>query len=498
MSIHEGTGTLQSQSPLDGQVVATFPVQGRGEVHQAIDEAQIAARWWADLGGSGRRPRLMAFKHRLAHGIEELATLVNKETGKPVDDARLEIVLAIEHLDWAAKNAERILGTRRVRPGLLTVNQAATLTYEPMGVVGVIGPWNYPVFTPMGSIAYALAAGNAVVFKPSEWSTAVGAWLVSAFQSVVPEFPVLSLVTGDGATGAALCTEGVDVVSFTGSTATGKKVMAACADRLVPVVLECGGKDAVLVDASADLDLAVDAIAFGAFSNAGQTCVGVERVYAHTDVYDELLELLYERTSTLSAGTSYGPMTLPSQASVVARHVADALGRGARLLAGEEPALNARLIAPVVIADAPEDSDAMMEETFGPVVIVNRVRDLDEAIHRANASRYGLAASVFTRDRRAAQDAARRLQVGMVSINSWVMYAGVPSLPWGGVKESGIGRIHGADGLRAFTQPKSVVRLRFSLPVTLTSFGRHPAAGKALAKVVGLRHGSLRGRPRED
>lgn len=495
MSTQGTASTRQSQSPLDGQVVTTFPMMGPQEVRQAIDSARIAAHWWRDLGGAGRRPRLMAFKRRLAHDIEELATLVNRETGKPVDDARLEIVLAIEHLDWAVRQAPRVLGTRRVRPGLLTLNQAASVTYEPMGVVGVIGPWNYPVFTPMGSIAYALAAGNAVVFKPSEWSTAVGAWLVEAFQSVVPEFPVLSMVTGDGSTGAALCTEGVDIVSFTGSTATGKRVMAACADRLVPVVLECGGKDAVLVDADADLDLAVDAIAFGAFSNAGQTCVGVERVYVHADVYDDLLSRLQELTATLEPGTSYGPMTLPSQASVVARHVADALSRGGRLLAGQEPALNARVIAPVVIADTPEDSEAMMEETFGPVVILNRVRDLDEAIDRANASRYGLAASVFTRDRRRAQDAARRLQVGMVSINSWVMYAGVPALPWGGVKESGIGRIHGPDGLRAFTQAKSVVRLRYSLPVTLTSFGRHPAAGRALAKVLGIRHGALRGRP---
>ena len=485
---------LESRSPSDGEIVASFPVMGQEEVRLAVDTARIAARWWADLGWAGRAERLRAWKRALARGAEDLAALVHRETGKPVDDARLEIILAIAHLDWATRNAQRVLGPRRVRPGLLTINQQANLSYEPMGVVGVIGPWNYPVFTPMGSLAYALAAGNAAVFKPSEWSTAVGAWLVESFAEAVTGLPVLQLITGDGSTGAVLCESGVDLLSFTGSTATGKRVMAACSSTLTPVVLECGGKDAVLVDADADLAAAADAIAFGAFSNAGQTCVGVERVYAHTDIYDDLLERIAERALDLEpghhAGASYGPMTLPTQADVVSRHVSDALSRGARLVAGRAPD-GSRVVHPVVMADVPEDAEAVLEETFGPTVVVNRVRDLDEAVDRANASRYGLAASIFCRDRDRAVAAARRLQVGMVSINSWVMYAGVPELPWGGVRESGIGRIHGADGLRGFCQPKAVVRQRFALPVSLTSFTRHPRAGKALLGAYRLLHGGL-------
>ena len=486
---------LESRSPADGQVVASFPIMGRDEISLAVDTAHIAARWWGDLGWDGRAQRLRAWKREIARGAEDLAELLHRETGKPVDDARLEIILALDHLDWASRNAERILGPRRVRPGMLTLNQDARLSYEPIGVVGVIGPWNYPVFTPMGSIAYALAAGNAVVFKPSEWSTAVGAWLVESFAEAVTGLPVLQLVTGDGSTGAALCESGVNLVSFTGSTATGKRVMAACAPSLTPVVLECGGKDAVLVDADADLRAAADAIAFGAFSNAGQTCVGVERVYVHTDAYDELISLVAERSAELQPGhdsdASYGPMTMPSQAEVVRRHVSDAMARGARLIAGALPD-GSRVVEPVVLADVPEDSEAVLEETFGPTVVINRVRDLDEAVDRANASRYGLAATIFSRDRVRAVAAARRLQVGMVSINSWVMYAGVPALPWGGVKESGIGRIHGADGLRGFCQPKAMVRQRFPLPVTLTSFGRHPRAGKALLGAYRLLHGGVR------
>jgi len=465
---------------------------GSDEVRLAVDTARIAARWWADLGWDGRRERLMAWKGAFARRSDELAHLVHRETGKPVDDARLEIILAIDHLNWAARNAERVLGQRRVRSGILTLNQEATVAYEPMGVVGVIGPWNYPIFTPIGSIAYALAAGNAVVFKPSEWSTAIGAWLVESFADAVSGLPVLQLITGDGSTGAALCESGVDVVSFTGSTAVGKRVMASCAATLTPVILECGGKDALLVDADADVDAAADAIAFGGFSNAGQTCVGVERVYAHTDVYDDLLAALAQRAVALRPGhdddASYGPMTMPSQVDIVTHHVRDALARGGRLIQGEIPD-GSRVVSPVVIADVPEDSDAVVQETFGPLVIVNRVQSLDEAVDRANASRYGLAASIFSGNRSRAMAAARRLQVGMVSINSWVMYAGVPSLPWGGVKESGIGRIHGADGLRGFCQPKSVVRQRFALPVALTSFERHPAATKAMLGVFRVLHG---------
>lgn len=488
-------GILESRSPATGELLGSYPVMGSDDVRRTVDSARIAARWWSDLDWQGRRQRLLAWKHRLARGMEPLVALVSSEMGKPVDDARLEVILTLEHLHWAAVNAERVLGPRRVRPGLLTLNQQATLEYEPMGVAAVIGPWNYPVFTPMGSIAYALAAGNAVVFKPSEWSTAIGMWMAERFVEAVPEQPVLQVVTGDGATGEALCRSGADIVSFTGSTRTGRKVMAACAETLTPVVLECGGKDAVLVDRDADLAAAAEAIAFGAFSNAGQTCTGVERVYAHTEIYDDLLRRVTAAAADLAPGhgarASYGPMTLPGQPSVVERHVRDALARGGRLVLGQPPFDGSRVIPPVIVADVPEDSEAILEETFGPLVAINRVRDLDEAVDRANATRYGLAASVFAGDRGRAERAARRLQCGMVSINSWVMYAGVPELPWGGVRDSGIGRIHGADGLRAFTQPKSVVRQRFRLPVTLTSFDRHPLTGRALAAAMRLRHGGV-------
>lgn len=489
------SSVVESRSPLSGDLIDTFAITSAPEVHAAVDGARIAGQWWADLGWRARRSYLMGIKRHLARHGEELAALVHAEMGKPLDDARLEIALTIEHVHWAANRAESVLGERRVSTGLLTINQRATLAYQPVGVVAVIGPWNYPVFTPMGSIIYALAAGNAVVFKPSEWTTATGAWLVNAINSVVTSQQLVTMVCGPGDVGAALCVSGANVVSFTGSAATGRHVLRACAESLTPVVLECGGKDAALVDEDADLITAADAIVFGALSNAGQTCVGIERVYAHHLIRDELIELITERASRLETGThgaaSYGPMTLPTQADLVSAHLNDALARGGTAVLGGPSSLRGRVVTPIVLVDVPEDSTAVQEETFGPTIVINTVRDLEEGVDRANATGYGLAASVFGRTPSRVRAAARNLRVGMVSINSWVMYAGVPELPWGGVGESGAGRIHGADGLRAFSRAKATVDQRFALPISLTSFERPPWAGKLVMAAMRWRHGGL-------
>src|SRR5690606_32968529 len=282
----------------------------------------------------------------------------------------LELVLAIEHLAWAAKHARKVLGPQRRAPGLLLSNQAASVEYHPLGVVGVIGPWNYPVYTPLGSISYALAAGNAVVFKPSEYTPGVGKWLVESFAEAAPEHPVLQLVTGFGETGAALTRAGVDKLAFTGSAATGKKVMATAAETLTPVVIEAGGKDPLLVDADADLDAAADATVWGAFSNAGQTCAGVERVYVHERVYDAFVAKVVDKAERIEAGEHYGPMTMPSQLDVVRRHIEDALARGGRALVGGNGAVGERFVRPTVLVDVPEDCSAVREETFGPTVTI--------------------------------------------------------------------------------------------------------------------------------
>jgi acyl-CoA reductase-like NAD-dependent aldehyde dehydrogenase len=481
MTVHpaattRSAATFDSLNPATDEVIATFPVCGEQEVADAVERARQAAAWWAGLPAKERERRLLAWKSYITRFMGRLSELVRSETGKPLAEAQLEILLAVVHIDWAARNARRVLRSRRVRSGLVAINQAATLEYQPLGVVGVIGPWNYPVFTPMGSIAYALAAGNAVVFKPSELTPAVGRWLVNSFAEVNPEQPVLQLITGFGATGDHLARSAVNKIAFTGSAATARKVMAACAQNLTPLVAECGGKDAFLVDADADLDAAADACAWGAMSNAGQTCIGVERVYVVDDVYHTFLEKLTERVTKLRPGedreADYGPMTMPEQIEVIEKHIADALARGGRPVVGGIASIRAPYVGPVILADVPEESRAVTDETFGPTVTVTRVASLAEGVALANGSQYGLGATVFAGNKRAAMSAARSLRTGMTSINGVMSYAGIPSLPFGGSGDSGFGRIHGADGLREFSRPKSIARQRARSPVNMTSFAR--------------------------
>lgn len=481
--------TFDSLSPLDGRVVGTFPAQGAEEVAATVDRARRAAEGWRALGFAGRRRALDAWRRDIVAHLDELIALVRAETGKPAGDARLEIMLALDHLAWAASHARRVLRRRSVFPGLLMLNQSATLGYLPYGVVGVIGPWNYPVFTPMGSLAYALAAGNAVVFKPSEYTPAVGVWLRAAFVRAGGPADAFAVVTGLGPTGAALCRAGVDKVAFTGSTATGKAVMAACAESLTPVVIEAGGKDALLVDEDADLDAAAEAAVWGAYSNAGQTCIGIERVYVHTAVADRFVDRVAELTGDLRAGVDeaarLGPLTMARQADVVRAHVADALAAGGHLRSGGLPPEGA-VIPPILLTDVDERSAAVREETFGPTLVVNRVASMEEAIRRANAVRYGLSGSVFSRRR--GKELATRLRGGMVAINAVIAFAAVPALPFGGVGDSGFGRIHGADGLREFATAKAITRQRFRL-LTLTTMRRTAGVDRIVDRIIRALYG---------
>jgi acyl-CoA reductase-like NAD-dependent aldehyde dehydrogenase len=486
--------TFESVSPANGEQIATFDIHTAGDVGAAVARARTAAAWWNELGERGRRTRLHAWRSQLVERTDELARLIHRENGKPIDDAALEVTIAIAHLDWATNHARKILGRRRVTPGVLAVNHSATLEYLPFGVVGVIGPWNYPVHTPMGSISYALAAGNAVVFKPSEYTPAVGKWLVDSFATVVREPPVLQLLTGFGPTGAALCTSGVDKLAFTGSAATGRRVMASCAENLTPCVVECGGKDALIVAADADLDLAADQTVWGSMFNGGQTCAGVERVYVEAPVYDVFTAKVTELAKKLHTGgdadASYGAITMPSQLGIISRHIDDALNRGGKALIGGRESVRAPFVDPVVLVDVPEDSDAVTEETFGPTVVIAKVADIDEAVAKANAGTYGLGASVFSRKH--GLDIAGRIDAGMVSVNAVLTYASVPGLPWGGTKDSGFGRIHGPDGLREFARSRAITRERFGIPLKVTTFARTEKAVGQLQQIARVRWGHRR------
>jgi acyl-CoA reductase-like NAD-dependent aldehyde dehydrogenase len=497
---HDPAETFESKDPATGAVVGVFAVHDADAVARTVARARTATEHWRELGFDGRGQRLTAWRGYLARRMHELADLMHRENGKPHGDALLEITIAVDHLAWAGGHAKKVLGLRRVPAGMLAANHAAYVEYQPMGVVGVIGPWNYPVFTPMGSIAYALAAGNAVVFKPSENTPAIGAWLAASWRAAVPDCAdAFAVVTGFGETGAALCRAPVDKLAFTGSAPTGRRVMAACAETLTPVLLELGGKDAMIVDEDADVTSAADGAVWAAMSNAGQTCIGIERAYVADKVFDEFVTEARRLASTLRPGSdegaSYGPMTMAAQGDVVRRHLADAQQRGGRPVTGggvdADPA-GAVWVAPTVLVDVPEESVAVREETFGPTLTVTRVRDAEEALRLTNGTAYGLAGSVYSGSKERAMSLARRMRSGMTSINSVLTFASVPALPFGGVGESGFGRIHGPDGLREFTRAKAITRRRFPLPVDLASFTRPATAFDAVARVMGMVHGRHR------
>jgi aldehyde dehydrogenase (NAD+) len=483
------TPTFESLNPANGDVVGVHPITSKAEVDAAVARAHEAAEWWGALSFDEREEYLLTWRSVITRRIAQIVHLVHLETGKPSGDAQLETIMAIDHITWGAKHAKKILGPQKVKSGLLMANQASTVEYKSLGVIGVIGPWNYPVFTPVGSIGYALAAGNAVVFKPSEYTPGVGQWLADTFTEVVGGRPVFQVVTGLGETGNALCTAAVDKLAFTGSGATGKKVMAACATNLTPVIIEAGGKDSLIVDEDADLEKAAEAALWGGMSNAGQTCIGTERVYVHEKVFDKFVAEITEQAKDLKAGPDdkVGPITMPSQIGIIKSHIDDAIAKGATVVKGGSDAVGERFVQPTILTNVPEHSTAITEETFGPTLAINPVKNMDEAIELTNATKYGLAGAVFSKKN--GVDIARRMRSGMTSVNSIVAFAGVPALPFGGVGDSGFGRIHGPDGLKEFTYAKSITRQKMKPMMMLTSFARDAKTDKNVAKLITVMHG---------
>ena len=482
--------TFESINPATGEVVGVFPICSKSDVDEAVARAHSAKQRWSDLGFRGRYLALRDWASLLTREIDLAANLIHRETGKPLSDATLEVALAIEHISWAGKFAPRILSRQNRPSGLLMFNLSAQVQRVPYGVVGVIGPWNYPIFTPIGSIAYALAAGNTVVFKPSEFTPAIGAWLGETWKRVAPFDGIFSTVTGTPETGVALTSSNVDKISFTGSTRTAKKVAAACADRMIPVVLECGGKDPVLIDRDADIEKAAEMTLWHAMSNAGQSCIGAERVYVHQDVADKFERAIVAEAKKLTVGfgegAHYGPATMPSQLKVIKSHIDDAVKRGGTFIYGDKGAVKDGYVQPVILKNVPEDSTAVTEETFGPTLVINSVANMDEAIDLANATSYGLGSAIWSKKN--GKKIAAHLRCGMVSINSAFSFAAIGSVPFGGVKDSGYGRIHGAEGLLEFTFPRTVVRTRFKIPLEFTTFNRTKFDDKILLLLIRLRH----------
>jgi len=456
------SGELRVVNPATLELVGTVEATDAAGVQELVTEAKVAQEAWGEMPSADRRKVLQQVSRDVLRRADEIADTVVAETGKPrVEAYTSELFPALDALAWLARHAEALLAPERVGyPQLHLKHKRALLHYEPLGVVAVIAPWNFPFAIPFTQAAYALAAGNAVVLKPSELTPLTGALVAEIFASAGAPF---ALAQGDGVVGEALvCSRGLAKVLFTGSADVGRRVAAAAGERLVPVTLELGGKDPMLVLDDADLSRAVDGALWGAFLNCGQVCSGVERIYVEGHLYEPFVEELARKAQELDLG----PLISAERRDEVAALVDDALSHGARAVTGGRvPGRTGWFYEPTVLVDVPATARIEHEETFGPVVTVARTSDENAAVRSANDSPFGLGASVWTSDAERAKRIAHRLRAGTVWHNDHAYSYAAAQATWGGRGESGFGRTHSKHGLYDLAAPKFVDRDSGRVPV---------------------------------
>jgi acyl-CoA reductase-like NAD-dependent aldehyde dehydrogenase len=455
---------IEKTSPVTGELLGTFRISTKEDVEAAVARARGAFPAWRDTSVKDRLRMLSRIKDVVRTHGEEYARRISEDTGKPLVDSLLTELMSIPlFLDHYRRTAPKALARKKVGTPILFPGKKSYLEHFPMGVIGIISPWNFPFQLAMVPTVSALIAGNTVVLKPSEVTPITGEIIDEIFRRIGLPRGVVEVVQGDGTTGAALSEAEVDKIFFTGSVATGRRVMAAAAKRPIPVELELGGKDAMIVCADANLERAARAAIWGGLVNCGQMCTSVERILVEEPVYDRFVALLAEKVDKVRVGgpeehADMGPLTFSKQLHTIERHVASAIAAGARVVrGGQRVDRPGQFYAPTLIADVKPDMELYCEETFGPVLPVTRVRDAEEAIRLANEHQYGLTGSVWTADVDRGLELASRMECGQVMVNDLVAIVGNPALPFGGVKNSGFGRYHGVEGILSFTHQKAIM-----------------------------------------
>ncbi|HET8781864.1 MAG TPA: aldehyde dehydrogenase family protein [Pyrinomonadaceae bacterium] len=457
---------IVSHNPSTGEVIGHVLLMNASDVATAVRHARSAQPAWAALSYDERASYVLRARELVLDQTEEIANLISRETGKPPAEAiSMEVVPTLDLMNYFARNTVALLKRQKIDIGQYgLMGRSSYIFYKPLGVVGIISPWNFPWATPLDEVVMALMAGNAVVLKPSELTSLTALKIGAIFKEAQLPDGLLTIVTGDGSTGAALVEAGVDKVMFTGSVATGKRVAEAAAKRLIPVVLELGGKDPMIVLEDASLENAARAAIWGAFCNSGQACASIERCYVHESVAQQFIDLVVKETRALRQGTptdegvDVGAMTNERQLRIVESHVGDAVSKGARVETGGSR-LNGHegwFHEPTVVTNVDHSMELMTEETFGPVLPIMTFKTDDEAVRLANDSIYGLTAAVFTSDISRGRKLAERIDAGSVMVNEVVYTHAVAQTPWGGVKQSGYGRTHGRLGLLEMVTPQHI------------------------------------------
>ena len=446
-----------SYDPSTGDEIGRAPLMTASDVAAAVNKARAAQPAWARLSYRSRAQFILRARELVLEQLEEIAKLISRETGKPAAEAiSMEIVPTLDLMHYFAENTESLLDQRRIGLGQYNLmGRSSYVVYKPLGVVGIISPWNFPWATPLDEVVMALMAGNAVVVKPSELTPLTALKIGDIFKQAQLPDGLVEIVTGDGSTGAALVDAGVNRIMFTGSVNTGRRVAEAAAKHLTPVVLELGGKDPMVVLEDADLENAARAAIWGAFCNSGQACASIERCYVHESIADKFTDLVVKETQLLKQDKAsvepidIGAMTNERQLLIVEDHVSDAVERGAKIRTGGHRLNDSRgwFHQPTVVTGVDHSMKLMRDETFGPVLPIMTFKTDEEAIRLANDSIYGLTASVFTKDIARGRRLAERIDAGTVMVNEVVYTHAVAQTPWGGVKQSGYGRTHGRLGL---------------------------------------------------
>src|SRR3954453_12791670 len=498
MATAEAAATIEVENPATGQVIRSVPVTSPAEIPSLVARARAAQPAWEALGYEGRGRILRRAQKWLLDHADEVADTIVAETGKAREDAMLvEVAYGANALGFWPKKAPKWLADERVRTSNpFVLGRTMVVRYQAVGVVGVIGPWNYPLVNSVGDAVPALAAGNAVVVKPSEVTPLTSLLFERGLHECGLPDGVFQVAVGTGETGAVLI-DHVDMVMFTGSTRTGRKVMERAAQTLTPVSLELGGKDPMIVLADADLERAANAAVYYSMQNGGQTCISIERVYVEAPIYDEFVTKVTQKAKALRQGVPGGPgsvdlgaVTFSPQLEIISKHVQQARDAGARVTAGGHARSGlGRFYEPTVLADVDHSMTAMREETFGPTLPVMKVADEEEAVRLANDSQYGLGASVWTKDLSRGEQIARRIESGYACVNDANVNYFAYELPMGGWKDSGLGVRHGAAGIRKYTRQQAILVTRLAMKRDVHFFPYKPGTTKLLGRLTKLLYG---------